>query len=99
MLANRPVIPLSQRNQVMQDLHREHLGIGKCLSRARRNLWWPTMSKAIEEMIKGCAECQLNTKIPREPLRPIAVSTRPWKMLGTDILQYQGQIYLIVIDY
>jgi len=99
MLANRLVIPLSQRDQVMQDLHRGHLGISKCLSRARNSLWWPSMSKAIEDMIKGCAECQSNTKITREPLRPTAVPTRPWQMLGTDLLQYQGQIYLIVIDY
>jgi len=38
MLANRLVIPLSQRDQVMQDLHRGHLGISKCLSRARNSL-------------------------------------------------------------
>jgi len=42
---------------------------------------------------------QTNTKIKREPLRPTAAPTTLWQILGTDILQYQVQIYLIVIDY
>lgn len=32
VLANRLVIPLSKKNQVMQDLHLGHLSISKCLS-------------------------------------------------------------------
>lgn len=99
MLGNRLVMPLSQRDQVLQDLHRGHLGISKCQSRARNSVWWPSMSKAIEAMVASCRECKLHANKTIEPLRPTATPDRPWQILGTDLLQFKGQTYLLVIDY
>lgn len=51
MIASRLVIPQSQRDQVLQDLQRGHLGITMSQSRARsrNSLWCPTMSTAIRD--------------------------------------------------
>lgn len=99
MLGTRLVIPLTQREQVLNDLHRGHLGITKCQSRARCSLWWPGMSKSIEQMVKDCAECRMHTNKQLEPLRPTETPDRPWQVLGTDLLHFKGQTYLLVIDY
>ncbi|XP_067945384.1 uncharacterized protein [Watersipora subatra] len=48
MLGMRLVVPLSQRSQVFEDIHKGHLGITKCQARARNGLWWSSMAKAIE---------------------------------------------------
>lgn len=57
------------------------------------------MTKCIETMIAQCVECQINANRTSEPLRPTATPERPWQMVGSDLLQYQGQTYLIVVDY
>lgn len=57
------------------------------------------MSKAIEQMIGDCNECRIHANKQFEPLRPTATPDRPWQMLGTDLLHFQGQTYLLVIDY
>jgi len=98
-LGNRLVILLAQREQVLQDIHRGHLGITKCQARARDSVWWPSMSKAIEVMISNCAECKIHAAKITEPLRPSATPDRPWQHLSTDLLTYKGQVYLPVIDY
>lgn len=99
MLGTRLVIPLAQRMQVLQDLHRGHLGITKCQTRARSSVWWPAMSSAIETMVRQCRVCQVESNKPAEPLRPTATPERPWQMLGSDLFHYKGQMYLLLIDY
>lgn len=38
---------------------------------ARSYVWWPSMDKDIEKMVKNCDECQLHQKAPDEaPLHP-----------------------------
>ena len=57
------------------------------------------MSKAIEAMVGSCRECQIHANKVSEPLRPTETPDRPWQMLGTDLFQFRGQTYLLVIDY
>ena len=99
MLGNCLVIPASQREKVLQDLHRGHLGISKCQGRARSCVWWPSMPKDIERMVSQCRECASHANRMTEPLRPTATPDRPWQMLGTDLLQLKGETYLLVVDY
>ena len=44
-----------------------------------------------------CAK--FKTKNPREPLVPHEVPQRPWAKLGTDIFEFAGKPYLVVVDY
>ena len=99
MLGNCLVIPASQREKVLQDLHRGHLGISKCQGRARSCVWWPSMPKDIERMVSQCRECASHANRMTEPLRPTATPGRPWQMLGTDLLLFKGETYLLVVDY
>ena len=99
MLGSRIVVPLSERYRVLQDIHQGHLGITKCQSRARNSVWWPSMAKAIEDMVSQCQVCKTEANKVVEPLRPIATPDRPWQIVGTDLFQFKGAVYLLVVDY
>lgn len=96
---SRVVIPLSQRYQVLQEIHHGHLGITKCQSRARQSVWWPSMGNSIERMIKSCRTCAEADKIPKEPLRPVATPSRPWEMVGSDLFRWNNKNFLLLVDY
>ena len=96
---NRLVIPKSLRTEVLNKLHEGHLGREKIKARARELLYWPKMSKEIEEHCSKCKICETHArKNVRELLKPLQVPERPWKRVGTDIFSYAGKIYLVIVD-
>lgn len=53
---NRIVIPQSLRQDILRNIHAGHLGIVECRERARQGVWWPGLSKQLEELVKNCKE-------------------------------------------
>lgn len=51
------VVPTIMRKDMLKLIHCNHLGIDKCKARARQALFWPHMSKEIEDIIKNCETC------------------------------------------
>ena len=51
------VIPRSMRLEILDRIRQGHLGITKCRARARTSVWWPGLSKSIEDMISKCVTC------------------------------------------
>ena len=77
-----------------------HQGETKCLLLARQSVFWPGMTSDIRQMVKGCAP--YNKHQPAQPRLPVMqpdLPTRPWQKLGTDIFEYKGSKYLMVVDY
>ena len=54
---NRLVIPSAWRKNIFQKLHFSHCGIEKSKANARMTVFWPGMSKDIEEMVFNCKKC------------------------------------------
>ena len=53
----------------MQQIHSSHLGAYKCKTRARDVLYWPGMSKQIQDMCSKCAVCLEHRKSnQKEPM-------------------------------
>ena len=96
---DRLVIPQSMRLEILESIHQGHLGVSKCRARARVSVWWPGMSKIIEEMVSKCVTCAINRPIQKEPLMPSALPDRPWQRLGSDLFHYRGKTHMIVVDY
>ena len=97
---SRIVIPISMRNQVLRAIHLGLQGENKCILRARESVFWPDISTDIRQMMKNC---DLRSKHqPAQPNLPIMqpdLPTRPWEKLGTDIFEFNGKKYLMVVDY
>ena len=93
------VIPLSLRGEILDRIHSGHQGITKCRARARQAVWWPGMSREIEEIVRNCATCAKKNKPHAEPMIPTSLPEYPWQKIATDLMQYKNSMYLLIIDY
>ena len=66
--------------------------------RARTSLWWPKIGDDIEQIASSSATCG-HWFTPVEPLLPSPLPDLPWQKVATDLFEYDGKHYLIVIDY
>lgn len=99
MKGNRIVIPVSMRLDVLDKIHEAHQGIAKCRERAKASVWWPGLSKQLEDMVNKCATCIKQRANAAEPAMPSELPDRPWQKVATDLFELKGQPYLLVIDY
>ena len=96
----RIVIPPSQRPEMLKQSHASHLGITKCKQRAREALFWPGMTRDIENLVTNCELCNTyQNKQVAEPLKPTMTHDLPWIKVASDIFDWRGDHYLLVVDY
>jgi len=96
----RIVIPQSLRSELLEILHKSHTGIVKTKQRAREMIYWPGLSKQIEEMSNKCEICLENrTKQQKEPMTIHPLPALPWNKVGTDLFEFRGVNYLLMVDY
>ena len=96
----RVVIPQSLTAFALSKLHEGHQGVEKSKLRAKDCVYWINISKDIEAITAQCPTCQqYRRSLTRETLFPHEVPTRPWQTLGTDLFEFEGENYLIIVDY
>ena len=83
--SSRLVIPLAMRPSILEKIHHEgHQGITKCRERAKQSVWWPGLSKQIEDLVESCDRCAKERVNQAEPMIPSDVPERPWQKVGSD---------------
>eukprot|EP00731_Ephydatia_muelleri_P025251 Em0017g334a len=93
-------VPTSLRETYLGKLHASHLGKESTLRRAKDAVYWPNMAKDIEGMISKCRICEEDSPAQsKEKLQAHSLSQQPWGKVGTDLFEYKGQDYLVVVDY
>lgn len=97
---NQLVIPRSQRKEMLKRLHAGHQGVVNSKIRAKESMFWPGMISQIEDMILRCSTCiDQRPQNSKETLITHDIPGKPWIKLGSDMFQYNGEHYLIVVDY
>ena len=97
---DRLIIPCWLRADVLQKIHEGHQGITKCRERAHQSIWWPKIREDIVQIVQQFAHCQkYKPTTAKEPMVPTILPDRPWQMLGVDLLDFNGQQYMVVVDY
>ena len=97
---SKVIVPTELRGDMLKRIHEGHLGMDKCKALARTTLYWPGMSRDIENMVARCSTCNASRRQQqREPLMPYSVPDYPWQRVGTDIFTLYGRDYLLVVDY
>lgn len=86
------MVPPTTRHHMLGLIHQSHLGIVKSKQRAREVLYWPGMSAEIEDMVRNC-------RLPRLPLNPTVTLTFPFEQVASDIFEWEGKHYVILVDY
>ena len=94
------VIPYSMRKEILDRIHDGHLGITKCRERANQGVWWPGLSKQIQDRMAMCKLCmQKNPAQQSEPLLPSTLPDRPFQRIGVDLCELKGKHFLVSVDY
>ena len=81
----RIVVPTRLQGKCLKCIHDSHQGISKCRERAKRAVWWPGISRDIENFISRCNTCATHRDNRAEPLLPTALRERPWQRVASDI--------------
>lgn len=75
-----------------------HLGIESTKCRVKDILYWPSMSKDIENLVKECDICNsMKPHQQREPLKSYPIPNRPWSIVASDLFEWNGLTYLILV--
>ena len=97
---SRIVIPEALQADVTHRLHDGHLGVEKCLQKAKMCVWWPKMTDQVKAKVGNCELCRTLAPAQRkQPLMPTKLPEGPWKRLGADLCFHKGCHYLVVVDY
>ena len=76
------VIPNSLRQQVLNQLHTNHMGIEKTKLLALESVYWSSINADIESYIKHCATClEFQQMQPKEKIIHHDIPLRPWEVV------------------
>ena len=81
----RILIPSAMILEVLSKIHQGHQGIMNCRERAKQAVWWPGLSRQIEDMVSSCRICATHRINKPEPLCPTVFPKRPWQVDRTDL--------------
>ena len=94
------VIPNSLRQQVLGQLHTNHMGIEKTKLLACESLYWSSINADIEDYIKNCATClEFQQMQPKEKIIHHDIPLRPWEIIEADVFHFNNKNYLCIVDY
>ena len=96
----RIIIPEQMRNYIADLLHQAHQGSQSCLRRAREVVYWPGMGEQLLQLVGKCSTCQTyQSAQAKEPMIARPIPEVPWQYVASDLFEYAGNDYLVVVDY
>ena len=96
----RLIIPGELQEEYLHHLHEGHLSASKVQENAREHMYWIGINADIEEdYTKRCQECIKRSQLAKEPLQPHDIPEGPWRKLGMDYFNFDGNSYVLIFDY
>ena len=97
------VIPSMKQVEILKLIHEGHLGLTKCKLRAKETVSWPGLNDQLEKLVLNCQLClkysQSKCKLTPDMSLGQEIPTFPWTKLATNILHFEGDSYLLLVDY
>ena len=94
------IMPNSLKQQVLDQLHINHMGIEKVKLLAHEYIYWHSINTNIEKYIKQCMTClEFQQMQLKEKIIHHEVPLRPWEAIGADVFHFNNINYLCVVDY
>ena len=95
----RLLMPSTLRRKVLEQIHDGHLGIEKCMLKARDSVFWPGISNDIRETVEKCGICQASSRAAKPVGNVSDMPPHAWHTLGTDLFYWNKIDYLVIGDY
>ena len=84
---------------MLDEIRGAHVGQSKSVFFVRDYVFWPSMTAQIKGKVSFCAVCNAcRNRQQRETLHPHDIPLLPWQVDGTDLLEYDDQMCLLVTD-
>ena len=94
------IIPEELKQQVLDQLHVNHMGIKKTKLLVHKSVYWVNIKNDIENHVKNCSTCfKPQQTQPKEKTIHHDILLRPWEVIGVDVFQLNNKNYLCVVDY
>ena len=88
------------KQQTLDELHVNHMGIEKTKLLAHKSIYWVNVNNDIESYIKNCNTClEFQQTQPKEKIVHHYIPIRPWDVVGADMFQLNNKYYLCIVDY
>lgn len=96
----RVIIPSRFRAQILAEIHGAHNGMVKMKALARQYVWWPNLDIEIEQYVKRCDACMVNSKTPNKvPLTKFDEAKHVFDRIHIDFLgPFRNRMFLVIID-
>ena len=96
---DRVVVPPTLRRRVLTHLHAAHQGTSLMEQRARTIVYWPGMTRDIQDTRDRCIACNKNAPSQADmPPIPASPPSTPFEAVFADFFDYGGHHYLVVGD-
>ena len=98
------IVPQTLHAEMIQLLHTGHLGLEKCLNRAKHSMYWPGLYEELKNLVTNCMTClKFSTQKPaclsNRQYTGHEILVHPWSKLASDIFYFEGDSYLLIVDY
>ena len=95
----RLIIPGELQEEYLSCLHEGHLSASKVQENAKQHMYWTGIDADIEDYTKQFQECIKRSQVAKEPLQPHDIPEGPWRKLGIDYFNFDGNSYVLICDY
>ena len=94
------ILPVELKQQVLDQLHLNHMGIEKIKLLVGESVYWVNINTDIDKHIKSCNTwLEFQQTQPKEKKIHHDIRLRPWEVLGADILHLNNKNYLCIVNY
>ncbi|CAK9303030.1 unnamed protein product [Gordionus sp. m RMFG-2023] len=95
---NRIIIPKNIRKEIIQELHKGHLGAGKTKLLARDYLWWPGLNSEIDQEVRNCDTYNKYADNPHNVQNPWETAVKVFERVHIDFSQFEDSNFLVCVD-
>ena len=96
---HRILIPSMLQRKALQQIHKGHQGVEKCMLKARESIFWPRISDDIRKAVERCGTCQASSRAAKPLGSASKVPPHLWHTLGTNLFYWNKIDFLMISDY
>lgn len=95
----RVLIPKAMRAELTTRAHSSHQGIEASIQRAKDAVFWPSMTKDIQEAVVKCEIfAEFQAKNVKQPMQTHEIPDRPWSRVSSDLFTLNSKEYIVLTD-